>query len=195
MPERTETSKGEKKGQEAMATAILLTGAPGSGKTTLIKRVVSHLSSTAGGFYTEEIREKGERKGFRLVTLDGREGVLAHVDIDSPVRVGKYRLDLSVLDNIGVESVRRAIRNRQLIVIDEIGPMELRSAAFRQVVLEALDSDGVVLATIHKRDVPFTIGIKARPGVSVIEVTAGDRESLFKQILSQIRQAIDSKAA
>jgi nucleoside-triphosphatase len=175
-----------KKGGDVMANAVLLTGAPGSGKTTLIKRVVAHLSKAAGGFYTEEIREKSERRGFKLVTLDGREGILAHVNIVSPLRVGKYGLDLSVLDGIGIEAVRQAIRNKRLIVIDEIGPMELRSAAFRQVLVEALDADGVVLGTIHQRNVPLTSGIKARPGVSVIELTLGNRESLFEQILRQL---------
>lgn len=113
---------------------VLLTGHPGGGKTTLVKRVVKNLPQRAAGFYTEEIRDRGARVGFRLITLDGAEALLAHVDFKTPERVGKYRLDLSALEAVGVKAVRAAIRGRRLVVIDEIGPMEIRSAIFRDVV-------------------------------------------------------------
>jgi nucleoside-triphosphatase THEP1 len=116
---------------------VLLTGRPGSGKTTLVKRVVNELAQSAGGFYTEEIRERGQRVGFKLVTLEGREAVLAHVDFKTPQRVGKYGLDLSALDTIGAEAIRTAVSTRELVVIDEIGPMEIRSAVFCNVVNDA----------------------------------------------------------
>ena len=87
----------------------MLTGRPGCGKTTLIKRVVNKLNLPSGGFYTEEIRECGERLGFKIITLDGDEAVLAHVNFKTPQRVGKYGLDLSGLQTIGVEALRTAI--------------------------------------------------------------------------------------
>ncbi len=111
-----------------MTKKVLLTGRPGCGKTTLIKRVVSELARPAGGFYTEEIRAHGERLGFKIITLDGQEALLAHVDFKTPERVGKYGLDLSALETVGVEALREAVHARQLVVIDEIGPMELRSS-------------------------------------------------------------------
>ena len=73
-----------------MGKAILLTGRPRVGKTTIIKDVVRKLPGRAGGFYTEEMRERGRRQGFKIVTLDGREGILAHVGIKSRMRVSKY---------------------------------------------------------------------------------------------------------
>jgi energy-coupling factor transporter ATP-binding protein EcfA2 len=88
---------------------ILLTGRPGCGKTTLIKRVVKNLPQGAGGFYTEEIRDGGTRTGFKIVTLDGEEAVFAHVDFKTPDHVGKYGLDLSALERIGVGAVRRPL--------------------------------------------------------------------------------------
>ncbi len=87
-----------------MTKKVLLTGRPGCGKTTLIKRVVSELARPAGGFYTEEIRAHGERLGFKIITLDGQEALLAHVDFKTPERVGKYGLDLSALENSGRRS-------------------------------------------------------------------------------------------
>jgi nucleoside-triphosphatase len=109
---------------------VLLTGRPGCGKTTLIKRVVNELALSVGGFYTEEIRQRGERVGFKVITLDGEEAVLAHVNLNTEQRVGKYGLDLHALERIGTEAIRMAVRARQLVVIDEIGPMEIKSRIF-----------------------------------------------------------------
>jgi len=166
---------------------VLLTGHPGSGKTTLIKCVVSSLPQRAGGFYTEEIREDGERVGFRLVTLDGNEAVFAHVNFKTPQRVGKYGLDLSALETMGVGAVRQAVQARQLVVIDEIGPMEMRSAIFRAAVNEGLDSEVPVLATIFARSLPFTDAIKSRPDVTLIEVSPDNRERLVSELSDRIQ--------
>jgi nucleoside-triphosphatase len=161
---------------------VLLTGRPGCGKTTLIKRVVNNLPRHAGGFYTEEIRNGGTRTGFKIVTLDGEEVVFAHVDLKTVEHVGKYQLDLSALERIGVGAVRQAVRARQLVVIDEIGPMEIRSVIFREAVNEALDSEVPVLATIFARSLPFTNAIKSRPDVTLIEVRLDNRERLFSEL-------------
>jgi nucleoside-triphosphatase len=163
---------------------ILLTGRPGCGKTTLIKRVVKQLALPAGGFYTQEIRKRGERVGFKISTLDGKQAVLAHVDFPAatgPQRVGKYGLDLSALKT-GIEAIRAAMHARQLVVIDEIGPMELRSRAFRDAVTEALNSGVPILGTITARSFPFSDAIKKRPDVTLIEVRSDNREQLVSEL-------------
>jgi len=165
---------------------VLLSGRPGCGKTTLIKRVVSNLPRGAGGFYTEEIRDGGTRAGFKIVTLDGEEVVFAHVDLKTRSRVGKYGLDLSALERIGVGAVRQAIQARRLVVIDEIGPMEIRSPIFRDAVNEALDSEVPVLATIFARPLPFTEAIKSRPDVTLIEVCRENRDRLVAELSNTI---------
>ena len=111
---------------------VLLTGRPGCGKTTLLKRVVNNLRRRAGGFCTEEIRDGGMRTGFKIVTLDGVEAVFAHVDFKTPDRVGKYGLDLSALERIGVGAIRQAIRARQLVVMDEVRWKSARQIFGRQ---------------------------------------------------------------
>lgn len=161
---------------------ILLTGRPGCGKTTLIKRVVKNLPQGAGGFYTEEIRDGSTRAGFKIVTLEGDEVAFAHVDFKTSNHVGRYGLDLSALERIGVGAVRQAIRARRLVVIDEIGPMEIRSPIFRDTVNEALDSEVPVLATIFARPLPFTDPIKFRPDVTLIEVRPDNRERLVSEL-------------
>jgi nucleoside-triphosphatase len=166
---------------------VLLTGRPGCGKTTLIKRVVNEIASPAGGFYTEEIRQHGRRVGFKIVTLDGEEAVLAHIDFDTKQRVRKYGLDLHALESIGTEAICTAVQARQLVVIDEIGPMELRSQVFRDVINEAFDRPEApaVLATITARPFPFTNAIKKRPDVTLIEVRSNNREQLVSELSNQ----------
>jgi nucleoside-triphosphatase len=166
---------------------VLLTGRPGCGKTTLVRRVVKEVAQSAGGFYTEEIRERGLRLGFQIVTLDGKEGVFAHVNFKTQQRLGKYGLDLSPLETIGIEAVLKAVRARELTVIDEIGPMEIRSAIFRDVVNEALNSRAPLLGTITARPVPFTDAIKKRRDVTLIEVRRDNREQLVSELAEHFR--------
>jgi len=161
---------------------VLLTGRPGCGKTTLVKRIVKEFAEWAAGFYTQEIRQGRHRVGFKIVTLDGQEGVLAHVRFRTKQRVGKYGLDLSPLETIGIAAIRQAVGAHQLTVIDEIGPMEIRSAIFCDAVNEALDSDAPLLGTITARRFPFTDAIKKRGDVSLIEVRADNREQLVSEL-------------
>src|SRR5438046_6812648 len=134
-----------------MSQRVLLTGRPGSGKTTLIKRVLNKLPHRFGGFYTEEIRDHGTRVGFKVVALEGSEAVFAHVDFTTPERVGKYGLDLTALEAVGINAIWEALQAQRPIVIDEIGPMEIRSVVFREAVMDALDNELPVLATIFSR--------------------------------------------
>ena len=119
-----------------MKQVYLLTGKPGTGKTSLIKEVVSRVKGKAGGFYTEEMRRGGVREGFRLVTLDGHSAILAHINIHSPYRVSRYGVNIEGLDQIGISTLREAAQQCDLIVIDEIGKMELVSVDFKEAVLQ-----------------------------------------------------------
>ena len=165
-----------------MPPKLLITGRPGSGKTTLIKRVVEKLPEPAGGFYTEEIREHGTRVGFKVVTLDGKETVLAHVDFTGPERVSKYGLDLRGLEQVGVKAIKAATKARRVVVIDEIGPMEIRSTAFRAAVIDVLESGVPVLATIFARPLPFTEKLKRRRDVTLIELRPDNRTKLVAEL-------------
>jgi len=169
-----------------MGRTILLAGRPGVGKTTIVKQVVDVLGGEAGGFYTEEIRQGGRRLGFKIITLEGREGVLAHADIRGAPRVSKYGVNVRDLEEVGVAALRRAIEERGYVVIDEIGKMELYSQEFRRAVMEALESERVVLGTVLAGRHPWVDTLKARPQVTVLTVTEGNREGMARRILDML---------
>ena len=173
-----------------MGQALLLTGRPGIGKTTAIRTVVSHLGVRAGGFYTEEIREAGRRTGFQLVTLDGPAGILAGLNVSSPCRVGRYGVHLSNLDQVGVGALWRAIRQPEVsvIVIDEIGKMELFSTAFREAVLAGLGSPKAVIGTITKARSSWVDALKGRPEVTLLEMTLENRSACPGLILAWLQR-------
>ena len=137
----------------------------------------------AGGFYTREIRCQGVRQGFEIVTLDGASAILAHINIDSPYRVSKYGVDTKNLDKVGVSALRRAIQECDIVVIDEIGKMELFSSAFREAVLEVLNSRKKLLGTIMLPPHPWADRIKQDPRVKVLQVSRTNHQQVLKEVL------------
>jgi nucleoside-triphosphatase len=141
----------------------------------------------SGGFYTEEIRERGRRVGFRIHSLDAQQGVMAHTGMQSNDRVGKYGVDLSVINSLAVESLRRAKSEGSLIIIDEIGPMELLSQEFRSEVLEIFNGDYEVLGTVAKRKSDFLNQIRRLPNVTILEIFPGNREEIVEEVVSRFK--------
>lgn len=172
-----------------MKKAFLLTGEPGCGKTTIIKEALSGTSKSAGGFYTEEIRSRGIRQGFKIVTLDGKSAVLAHTDVRSPHRVSKYGVDIDNMDGVAVLALKEAIRSKDVVVIDEVGKMELFSQSFKDAVLEALDSKKKVLGTIMLASHPWADKIKQRPDVEIINVTRSNRSEVLDKVLAWLKNS------
>ena len=167
-----------------MGYTLLLTGRPGVGKTTVIKAVVESLGARAGGFYTEEIRGPGGRKGFRLVTLDGQETVIAHVDLRgrSRPRVGRYGVDVAAIERVGVAALRRAMQAGRIVVVDEIAKMEFFCGPFKDVVLQAVGEPCTVLATVMAEPNPWVAGLRAMPNVALWTVTMKNRNGVAKRV-------------
>lgn len=169
---------------------ILVTGHPGVGKTTLIERVLGKLTVDTGGFYTREILEDGERVGFSIVGLHGDTGVLARVDHESPYRVGKYGVNREDLERVGVRAIDEALESSTLVIMDEIGRMELCSDTFQSAVVRALDSRKPLLGTLQKRDNPFLDSIRARPDVELIPVNTANRECLVPVLMERLEELL-----
>jgi len=170
---------------------FFLTGRPGVGKTTVLLRIVEKLRKEGlkvGGLISREVREDGSRVGFKIIDLDdGREGWLAHVRQTVGPRVGKYRVCMKDLESVGVNAILKAIREADIIVIDEVGPMELFSQPFRKALAKSLKSEKTILGTIHYRvRAPIINEINEREDVTIIEVTRKNREELSEKIAHEI---------
>lgn len=168
-----------------MGRTLLLTGPPGVGKTTVLQKAARALSDRAVGFYTEEIRgADGRRKGFRLVTLTGETAVMAHVDLRGQgcPRVSRYGVDVSAIEMVGVAALRQGMAPDTVMIVDEIGKMELFCDAFRNAVLEAIDGETIVLGTVMRGDHDWVDALKAREHVTVWEITRGNRDELPERI-------------
>jgi nucleoside-triphosphatase len=169
---------------------ILITGLPGVGKTTLIKNIVEALKDLHPvGFYTEEIREEGTRKGFELISLDGRRGLLSHTDIQGPHRVGKYKVDVKGFEAF-LGSIPLLTPSTRLVIIDEIGKMECFSERFKECLIECLNSEKWVIATIALKGSGIIEEIKKRKDVKLFEITQGNRNSLLPDILSEVEKDV-----
>ena len=167
-----------------MASKILLTGRPGVGKTTVVRKLVASGIPLAGGFLTDEIREGRQRVGFRVRDLySGKEGILAHVRQHGPPSVGKYGVDVECFERIGVAALRQAMDRQGCVVTDEVGKMELCSTAFQEAVAAIVDSDHPLLATIAMCRHPFLDALRARKDVTITEVTRSNRDVLPGQLI------------
>ena len=174
---------------------IFLTGEPGCGKTTVMKKTAELLVARGfkvGGMTSKEVRERGMRKGFCVEDfITHEEGILAEVGLADGPRVGKYLVNLQDLDAIGVRAIQRATEAADVILIDELGPMELHSDRFIGSVREALSSSKHVLATIHKRTKhPFVTAVKSNPAFTIFEVTTDNREELPVHIVEKIHDGV-----
>ncbi len=156
---------------------LLLSGLPGSGKTTLVEKLLAESSVPACGFFTREIRESGRRVGFRILGLSGSEEVLAHTKIESSHRIGKYYVDIRALEKT-LESEFRGYPP-QLAVIDEIGKMELLSPRFRSIIEEMWRSDLPIVATIMSARNAFCDRLKADKRTIVYELNYNNRDELL----------------
>ena len=157
---------------------IVVTGAPGTGKTTLVKRLFRLYPERFKGFWTEEIREKGRRTGFRIVRTDGKMGILSRIDIERPYRVGKYRVNVDEFEKLVIPFL---VPDERIILIDEIGKMELFSKRFVEIVEELLFGETSVIATIPLKDVHPVVR-RIRKKYNPIEITLDNREMVFGKI-------------
>jgi nucleoside-triphosphatase len=177
-----------------MKHAYLLTGKPRIGKTMAIKQIIEAIGrEQCAGFFTEEIRVQGARVGFRLVTLDGQEGILAHVNIESPIRIGRYGVDLDCFHALGLASLSTAIAMNKLLVVDEIGPMEIASELFKKAILDVLEKPQPLVGTIALQRHPWLDAIKQHEQVELWELMESNRETVIEQIIDMLVATLHSK--
>lgn len=166
---------------------ILLTGPPGCGKTTVVRRVVDQLTDVQlAGFYTQELLQGGKRIGFEAIGLTGRTAPLASVTSKSRLRVGKYGVELPRFENL-LRTELETPEDVDLYVVDEIGKMECFSDLFVDTMWQILDGDVPLLATIALKGGGFIREVKQRDDVELITVSPGNRDSLPSDLVARFR--------
>jgi nucleoside-triphosphatase len=169
-----------------MPSRLLLEGRPGSGKTTAARAVTALLrqaGTEVAGIVTAEVRDGSRRVGFTIEDIRGGTSVLAHVDFDGPPRVDRYRVDLEALETIGIPALAGPCG---VLVIDELGKMELASDRFRQAVREAFDRQHAILATVQPRRHPFVQELERLGEVERIRLTRTNRDRLPEELANRL---------
>lgn len=154
-----------------MKKNLVIAGKPGCGKTTLIRDICRRIPDRVGGFVTDEVRIGSSRDSFVLKTLDGRQGVLAKKGMDSPVKLNKYGIDIAVLETLGIGSLRAAMDAGKIIIIDELGALEMLSEPFRAAVADCFNGPCRVCATIRHNAQPFTDEISRMEDTDMLHLT------------------------
>jgi nucleoside-triphosphatase len=170
------------------SSLVLIEGRPAIGKTTVARRLGALLREVGvplAGFVTEELREGGRRVGFAIETFDGRHGVLAHVGLPGPPRVGKYGVDLAGFERLVLPALASPPQGG-VVLIDELGKMELASKAFRAAVSGLLEQPVMLVATVHVARHPFTDALKRRPAVEIVRVTLRNRDDLPERLAARL---------
>lgn len=172
-----------------MNLRIGITGKPKIGKSTVIKEVIMSLKAegiAVGGMLTSEIHEEGRRIGFSIEDINtGVKGILAHVHQRGP-KVGKYGVNLTDLDSIGAHSITNVLARSEprIIIVDEIGPMELKSNKFIEAVENAMKSDKHLIVSVHQRSDHELVRL-IKSTFEIVEVTEQNRNELVPLITNQ----------
>ena len=181
--------EGNRQEELELTYKICIFGDKGVGKTTLILNIAERISSqNIGGFYTKEIREHGQRVGFCVATFSGQSGILSHIKFSAGPSVGKYRVDVPQFEKIAVSGLETALAESSIILIDEIGKMELFSERFRDILPLCFDSEKAMIASVMSRPHPYVDRLKARSDVRLIRVTRENRNKLAFNLIDRIKQ-------
>jgi len=169
-----------------MAQNVLIAGAPGIGKTSLITRLHRDLTPLfIRGFYKEAIHEYQILKGYRLATFNFQELIMAHIHIVGPDRIGDFGLNLDGLNEL-ISHQLTPDPKVELFLIDEISMMECTSLQFRHMIVKAMNSKIPLIATLASHDVLDILKIKDREDISILNMTHKNRDSIWKSVLVEL---------
>lgn len=172
---------------------ILLTGQPGIGKTTAVRKVIGLIEEYSGGFYTREVLSNDRRIGFEIITLEGNTACLATKNLQklfpNEILFGSYKINLDTINLVAVPSLIYAIKNKKVVIVDEIGPMEIFSGTFCETILDILKiNNTLVFGTIVQHSNPFADIVKTHPRVTLKTITLENRDKLALEVYSELNR-------
>nr|WP_269845618.1 nucleoside-triphosphatase [Paenibacillus selenitireducens] len=172
---------------------FLLTGKPRMGKTTMIKKLINDIGTDiCGGFYTEEITNSDDRIGFRCVSVNGESVEIANVESPSKTRIGRYGIDIEKFENYAIKILQDALCSKKIIVIDEIGFMQMLSTSFQKMVHEIVSDNLIVLGTVPLDSHPEIDKIKYSKEVQMISLNEFNRDVISEFLVKDILKVLDS---
>jgi len=171
---------------------IGITGLPHAGKTVTLLKIIEMLEAEefiVGGMITESIIFRNKRVGFYIMDwLTKKKRKFAHLNIESSIHVGRYGVDMKALETLGVKAIRSAMKEADVIIVDEVGKMEVESPNFVKAVKDALDSDKPLILTLHKKSRnPLLQDIRRRDDIRILEVTPVNRNLLPYKVMKLMR--------
>lgn len=171
---------------------MLLTATPGTGKTTAIKKIIDLIGKqNCGGFYSEEIKDDAEQRiGFECISLDGTSTRLADISFESEIKLSRYGLDIKAFEKIAINSIEESLAIKQVLIIDEIGPMQFFSEKFKEILNIVIDSEKIVVGSIFFNPHPDIDIIKKKEHVEIYELTKENRDLLPNEIVARVEAQI-----
>lgn len=179
-----------------MSLEFYLTYYPiGVGKTTLIRKICAKLNDNfkLQGFFTDEVRSNGQRIGFDMITTAGTRCILARERPTDSVRrpkVGKYSVYVEDFEQLALSLLKiDANTASKLLVVDEIGRMELSSKRFAAVIDVLLQQQYPLLATIpsqSRQPIALVERLRSACNARVYHVTKANRDSLLNDVVGEI---------
>lgn len=146
-----------------------------------------------GGFYTEEITNSDDRIGFRCVSVNGESVEIANVESPSKTRIGRYGIDIEKFENFAIKVLQDAVSFKKIIVIDEIGLMQMLSASFQKIVQDIVSDNRIVLGTISSDSHPEIDKFKYVKEVRIIGLNEFNRDAISEFLAKEIIKALDTQ--
>jgi nucleoside-triphosphatase THEP1 len=173
-------------------SVFLLTGEPRMGKTTMIKKLINEIGlDICGGFYTEEIRNSKDRVGFRCVSITGESVEIANVESPSKTRIGRYGIDVERFEGFAIRILQDALLSKKIVVIDEIGFMQMLSNSFQKLVYEIISDKKIVLGTIPLQGDRIINKIRNLKEVEIVVINEINRDVIIEPMVDELINVLD----
>jgi nucleoside-triphosphatase len=172
---------------------ILLSGEPRVGKTTAIKNIIQRIGKeNCVGFFTEEICNEAGRIGFDCVSLEGDRIKIADVSLESDIRIGRYGIDIDAFECFALNIINGARNTKKVIILDEIGPIQLMSAKFKQELWHLLKESQCILGTIFYQEHAEIDEIKRLPNIKIYNLNTENRNAITDVIIREVKKSVYS---